>query len=134
MIVHLLEEAGWEARWIKHWTGRREFCTDAGVARAMPAGAAARFAAIHERAAALRGAGSWDIFGWRRDDYVFIESKQHRSSDRLNKNQLAWLEAALESGVSVDSFAVVEYDASRPTRQNERLVGELRAPDLHEET
>ena len=53
---------------------------------------------IHERAAALRGAGSWDAFAWNGPDVLFIESKQHRSSDSLNPNERAWLEAALEVG------------------------------------
>jgi hypothetical protein len=68
------------------------------------------FAALHRRAVQLRGAGSWDIFAWSGDDYLFLESKQHRSSDRLNSNQIAWLEAAIDEGFGSDQFAVVEYN------------------------
>jgi hypothetical protein len=116
VLVRLLEEAGWNARWIKNWTGSREFCADVDKPSAISAAAEAIFAAIHERAAALRGAGSWDVFAWRDGEYVFIESKQHRSSDRLNDNQRAWLEAALEIGISEEAFTIVEYDAGPSTR------------------
>lgn|GEM_PF-3242189 len=114
VLVRLLEEAGWAARWAKNWAGGREFCSDVDRPKPLTPAAAQTFAAIHERAGALRGSGSWDVFAWRDGEYLFIESKQHRSSDRLNENQRAWLEAALDLGVSIDAFAVVEYDAGPP--------------------
>jgi hypothetical protein len=113
VLVRLLEEAGWNARWVKYW-GRREFCLDVGRVAELPPAAAKTFDAIHERAPALSGAGSWDVFAWRGDEFLFLESKQYRSSDRLNNNQLSWLEAAHDIGISTDCFAVVEYDAGRP--------------------
>jgi hypothetical protein len=110
VLVRLLERAGWEARWIKNWLGSREFCVEPGRRRDLPTAPAKVFTALHRRAVALRGAGSWDIFAWSGDDYLFLESKKHRSSDRLNGNQIAWLEAAIDEGFSADQFAIVEYD------------------------
>jgi hypothetical protein len=110
VIVRLLERSGWEARWIKNWSGGREFCTEPGRSRDLPQVPGNVFAALHRRAVQLRGAGSWDIFAWSGDDYLFLESKKHRSSDRLNSNQIAWLEAAIDEGFSSDQFAVVEYN------------------------
>jgi hypothetical protein len=116
-IVRLLERAGWEGRWIKNWTGGREFCLDVDRSSPLPAAAAATFTRIHRQTAALRGAGAWDVFAWNGQDVLFIESKPYRSSDRLNSNQRAWLEAALEVGVSSSRFAVVEYDAGSPLQR-----------------
>lgn len=117
-LVRLLERAGWEGRWIKNWTGGREFCLDVDRSSPLPAVAATSFDQIHQQAAALRGTGSWDVFAWSGRDVLFIESKQHRSSDALNLNQRTWLEAALEVGVSSSRFAVVEYDAGRPVERS----------------
>lgn len=112
-LLRLLEQAGWEGRWVKNWGGGREFCLDVDRSSPLPPAASATFTQIHRQAVALNGAGSWDVFAWREDDRLFIESKQ-RSSDSLNLNQRAWLEAALDVGVSPSQFAVVEYDAGPP--------------------
>lgn len=114
VLVRLLDAAGWDARWIRNWTGGRQICIDIDQQRNFPPAPAAVFEALHRRAADLRGAGTWDVFAWSGGDYVFLESKQHRSSDQLSANQIAFLEAALEEGFTVDQFAIVEYDAGPP--------------------
>ena len=114
VLVRLLEAAGWDARWIRNWTGGRQFCVEVDQQRNFPPAPAEIFEALHRRAAQLRGAGTWDVFAWSGDDYLFLESKQHGSSDRLNSNQIAFLEAGLEEGFTVDQFAIVEYDAGPP--------------------
>lgn len=113
VLVRLLERAGWDARWIKNWAGGREFCTEVGKPNALPRAAGDVFERLHRRAAALRGAGSWDIFGWKAGEYLFLESKKHASGDRLNQNQIAWLEAATVEGFRPEQFAVVEYRIPR---------------------
>lgn len=123
VLVRLLEQAGWEARWIKNWSGGREFCVDVDRPRDLPPGPAEVFAALHRRAVQLRGAGSWDIFAWSADDYLFLESKQHRSGDRLNANQVTWLETAIDEGFMPEQFAIVEYDAGP------RIAGNASAGD-----
>ena len=114
VLVRLLEGARWDARWIRSWTGGRQFCIDVDQQRNFPPAPAAVFEALHRRAAHLLGAGTWDVFAWSGDDYLFLESRQHGSSDQLNSNQIAFLEAGLEEGFTVDQFAIVEYDAGPP--------------------
>lgn len=111
ILVRRLEAAGWDARWIKNWTGGREFCTDVGSARPLPGPAAETIARIDRRAASASGGGAWDIVAWRGDEYLFLESKQHKSGDKLRPGQIAWLAAGLAKGFALDRFAVVEYDA-----------------------
>ena len=88
-LVRMLEGHGWWACWVKHWYGSREFCVGPGERTVMPEAAAAVFGAIE----AARGGASgraWDVYAWR-DGPLFIESKQYRSTDHLNANQIAWL-------------------------------------------
>ena len=82
------------------------------------------FDAIHHYAPYLDGAGTWDVLAWRADEVLFLESKQHGSSDHLRHTQLAFLEAATAIGIGLESFAVVEYQSGRgaspATRQDGR--------------
>jgi hypothetical protein len=112
-ILRSLERRGWSGRWIKNWTGGREMCLEVGRSVPLPPGPAEMFAAIDARAGSATGGGAWDIFAWRDDDFLIIESKQHRSGDRLRPGQVAWLEAGLAVGIAPDSFAIVEYIAER---------------------
>ena len=57
------------------------------------------------------GAGAWDVWAWKGDSYLCLESRQ-QGSDSLRPNQLAWLEAAITEGVT--RYAVVEWTAPRP--------------------
>jgi hypothetical protein len=128
-IVRALERHGWEGRWIKNWAGGREFCMDVGESRPMPPHVEEVFAGIHSVAAALKGSGSWDVLAWRGDDVRFLESKKHRSGDRLRPSQLTWLEAALSLGHDATEFAVVEYrldTISRGTSTTARTTSRAR--------
>lgn len=115
VVLGLLERDGWLGRWVKNWSGpgrpRVQFCSSIGQeAEITNPAAAAMFAALDERAGHPQG-GIWDIFAWRGDDYLIIESKQQGGSDNLKPNQLAWLEACVRVGLPLDSFALVRYDA-----------------------
>jgi hypothetical protein len=116
VIVVLLERSGWEARWIKNWAGGIEPCVRPGESRPVPSSVADRIRPIQDAVPHFRGGGAWDILGWRGGEILFIESKQHRSSDRLRASQIAWMDAALERGFAASSFTIVEYDAPRLSR------------------
>ena len=114
VILRLLERHGWEARWMKNWVGGREACVSVGRAEPLSRSAATMLRRIDQRAAIASGGGAWDIFAWRGESFLCIESKQHRSGDKLRTTQLAWLGAAIAEGVG--SYAIVEYDAPRLDR------------------
>lgn len=116
VLVRLLEVKGWHARWLKNWVGGREFCSDIGRPEPMPTPAQDTLQRIDRHAAIKSGGGAWDVFAWRGAEFLFLESKQHRSSDTLRPGQLAWLEAGLDEGFEASNFAVVEYDAGPPVR------------------
>ena len=52
--------------------------------------------------------GCWDVFCWRGDDVLFVESKR-KGRDRIRQTQRNWLEAALNAGVPLESFLLVEW-------------------------
>jgi hypothetical protein len=67
--------------------------------------------ALLDRISAVRGGkhrGTWDVFCWRDDEYLFAESKW-KNHDRLNPAQLDWLDAALSLDMPLPSFLIVEW-------------------------
>lgn len=131
VIVRMLERNGWSARWLVNWTGPRTPCGDVGRLEKLPAEVESVITRIDLRAGIDSGGGAWDVVAWRDAEMLFIESKQHSSSDRLIGNQLRWLGAALDAGFSPADFAIVEYDLgpmSHPASRPERAPRSVRAP------
>jgi hypothetical protein len=55
--------------------------------------------------------GCWDVFAWKGagpDEVAFAESKR-RGSDKLRSTQLQWLQTALEAGIPLEYFLIVEW-------------------------
>jgi hypothetical protein len=53
--------------------------------------------------------GTWDVMCWQETSFVFAESKRTQR-DRIRPDQTEFLAAALDLGVPLDSFLVVEWD------------------------
>ena len=106
-ILGTLQEGGWDGVWVD--TFRRKFrpamppaCCD------LPAHAQELYDRIC-RANDGNFAGWFDVFAWKGQDYLFVESKR-KYKDSIRETQRAWIEAALDSGVSVDSLLICEWD------------------------
>jgi hypothetical protein len=110
VLVRLLERGGWGAAWVKNWGGLA-FWRDVNDPIELPQMPSALLQKV-ETMTGVRG-GCWDVFAWRGDDVLFIESKQHRR-DRLRPTQKIWLETAIGCDVPLSAFAVVEWDAETP--------------------
>ena len=52
--------------------------------------------------------GAFDVLAWAGDNVLFAEAK-HGGKDALRLSQKAWIEAALEEGVPLESLLVVEW-------------------------
>jgi hypothetical protein len=65
--------------------------------------------AIHQRA----GSASvcFDVFCWKDDFIIFAESK-HKHKDEIRQTQLAWLDAAMQTGPDASAFLIVEWTSS----------------------
>jgi hypothetical protein len=104
VVLRLLERGGWHGAWRKNWAGAA-FWSDI----AQPIEPPPRALSIFEQISRQAGfAGAWDIFAWRGRDVLFIESKQ-LGHDRITAYQARWLDIALQMGMPLTSFAIVEY-------------------------
>jgi hypothetical protein len=110
ILLRLLESDGWAGVWVKNWGGRA-FWRNPLEGVELPPPAMSLFHRIETRTAG-RGGGCWDIFAWRDENTLFIESKQ-RGRDAIQLTQRTWLESALDEGIPITSFAVVEWLAAR---------------------
>ena len=105
-ILGVLRQDGWDGVWVD--TFRREFrrsmpndCCD------LPPLAQAVYKPIFE-ANGGKSSSFFDVFAWKGTDYLFIESKR-KSEDVIQWTQKAWIEAALNAGVLLDSLLVCEW-------------------------
>jgi hypothetical protein len=114
ILLRLLEADGWSGAWVKNWGGR-DFWAKPGKSIPLPSLANAVFQRLEKCTA--NGSGCWDIVAQRGDDVLFIEAKK-KGKDELNLNQKSWLEAALENGVSLSSFAIIEWSLPKVPRKD----------------
>lgn len=106
-ILWMLQSVGWEGVWIDSYARvfRTGYWNTAPVADLPPA-AAAVVSRIGEAAGSRFGA--WDVFCWNGRDVLFAESKR-AGRDRVRDTQVRWLQGALDVGLSIDQFLVVEW-------------------------
>ena len=115
ILLRLVERAGWSGCWVNNWLGR--FWRDIDVEVTLPPRQAAHFRQIEACAGGRKGA--WDVFAWRGDEVLFVESKQ-LAQDRLRPTQLAWLECGLELGIPPSSFVILEWTPEPAARATAR--------------
>jgi hypothetical protein len=109
-ILRLLEQAGWEGRWVDSY--RQRFLTGywpEPQTHDLPLLQKAIFDLTQSRAGGT--GGCFDVMCWRGNALLFAESKW-KDHDRIKDNQRRWLQAALEVGLPLESFLIVEWTAS----------------------
>jgi hypothetical protein len=106
-ILSRLRDAGWDGVWID--TFHRQYRT--GCWGAEPVELSGDPARLLERIYARTGtrSGASDVFCWRGPDVVFAESKR-RGQDYIQPSQLSFLDAALVTGLHLESFLIVEWE------------------------
>jgi hypothetical protein len=122
VILRLLEREGWQGVWVDTYHGKFRI----GLPRVvepvgLPAEQARRFAVISsvldpERFTSRPDRvprGTWDVFAWRGDEVLFVESKRGKR-DRMHDHQWVWLAAALRAGLPPEAFLIVERDLAQP--------------------
>ena len=95
-ILGLFQKDGWDGVWVD--TFRKKYRTawgDEGVVR-LSGDRLQLLKSIHKRAGST--SGCFDVYCWKDDFVVFAESKR-RSKDEIRQTQLAWLEAAMSTGL-----------------------------------
>lgn len=108
VILRLLEKRGWNGVWVDTY-GRRFRNSLPPSSCELPQHAANFF----EKANSGRkwAAGCFDVFAWNEGQHLFVEAKR-KGKDAIRVTQRQWLEVALNSGISVGSFLIFEWDVS----------------------
>ena len=106
-LLVLFQKAGWKGVWVDG-THRRYFDKMPNVSKG--AGLDTRIASLLARvnaAAAGRRTSCWDLVLWDRKTVLFIDVVPGPIAP--GHTRVAWLDAALRSGVSLGQFLVVEW-------------------------
>jgi hypothetical protein len=107
VILRMLEKEGWEGVWVNNF--KKQFLKglpEISQPCQLPDTPHAVFREIERKNGGRRGC--WDVFAWRRDEVVFAEAKR-MEKDHIRESQRAWLDAALEVGIPLSAFLIVEW-------------------------
>jgi hypothetical protein len=116
-ILRLIQASGWEGVWID--TYRRRFLQYWPHTCALPNEAQIFLDKANQ--GRKWPAGCFDVFAFKDDHLLFIEAKW-RGHDSIKAKMKIWLELALNSGLSLESFLIFEWSidaaqsAFQPTR------------------
>jgi hypothetical protein len=121
-ILETLQGAGWDGVWVDTFrnTFRRAMPPDYCV---LPQHAQKLYDRIC-RANGGKTSGCFDVLAWKDSDYLLVESKR-QLKDSLQATQEAWVEAALRSGIPLDSLLICEWELEQTSSEGgKRLPGE----------
>jgi len=123
VILRIFEQAGWEGRWIDSYRNRTlvGYWGD-NVTKALPPKQQIVLDLIHAKAG-ING-GCFDVFCWRDETVLFIEAKW-KAHDTIRASQCRWLEAALDEGLPLESFLIVEWGFESKSKSRPPLSKEL---------
>jgi len=109
-ILRVFKQAGWEGRWIDSFLHRHlsEYWPTP-INEPLPAKQQSILDRI--RTEAGRDGGCFDVFCWRGEELLFAESKWH---DQLLESQIRWLEAAIDVGIPLTSFMLIQWEFETP--------------------
>ena len=107
LILRRFEKVGWNGVWIDtfrrtyrrhYWKDEPEITPPERVQRSLHAIADANDSA----------SGCFDVCAWTEEHLLFAEAKRN-SHDAIRKTQKEWLESALNAGIGINSFLIVEW-------------------------
>lgn len=103
-------EAGWDGVWVESYGKRylREFWP-VPVSQEIPP---EREQLLRQITSGADGQGQpWDVFCWSEAGVIFAEAKR-KGRDSTRPTQIAFLAAALDLGLPISSFLIVEWSAA----------------------
>ena len=105
-VLRWLEVDGWEGVWLDTSHGRKSWRLMPTVASpvTLPANAQALYDRI-VRANSGRASGAFDVMAWKGGHFVFVEYEG--PDERPSRSQPAWIDAALDAGVSEHDLFIV---------------------------
>jgi len=106
-ILRLFQANGWDGVWVDSY--RRKYRTDLPEKHAPVELPAARDILLENiRAKTGRFGGCWDVFAWKGEQILFIESKR-QGKDAIQESQIQWLKAAMELKRGAEDFLIIEW-------------------------
>ena len=112
-VLRLFQSHGWDGVWVDSY--RRKFrvgLPDVVEPVGLPEEQERLIDSIRSKTG--RSGGCWDIFVWKGEQQLFVELKRLKK-DNIQDTQIEWLTTGLNSGLTVNDFALVEWDTSRKT-------------------
>jgi hypothetical protein len=120
-VLWAFHDAGWSGVWVDMFGGGRYLHDVPGTPEITLDPQAAMVLAAISPGAKLPVPGTWDLFCWHGNVFLFAEIKHH---DSITESQLWFREAALASVLTHDAFLLIEWDYPSPASP------QLRLPDL----
>lgn len=106
-VLRLFQSHGWEGVWVDSY--RRKYRIGLpDVAEPIELPEKQRQLIDSIRAKTGRHGGCWDVFAWKDSRSLFIELKRQKK-DAIQDSQRLWLEKSLDSGLTSDNFAFLEW-------------------------
>ncbi len=107
-ILRSLKNDGWDGVWVDSY--RRKFRIDLPE-RADACDLPPKPKKLFDAIVTIKGSrsGCWDVFAWRTNEFLFAESKRMRR-DSMRLSQFQWLDAAIQVGLPLSSFLIVEWE------------------------
>jgi hypothetical protein len=106
-ILRLFEKEGWQGVWVDGFRNKyRTGYWDENATRDLPAYQRQILNSIQARVG--ESGGCFDVFCWR-DGAVMLAEAKRVGRDQIRPKQQRWLQAALDTGFSLDSFLLVEW-------------------------
>ena len=109
-VLRLFQSHGWDGVWIDSYGGKfRTGLPQVVDPVPLPEPQTVLLKLIEARTG--RSGGCWDVFLWKANSVVFVEVKR-RQKDKIQINQIRWLEKARMCGIEASQFAILEWDVS----------------------
>ncbi len=107
-VLRLFQSNAWDGVWVDSY--RRKF--RAGLPGVVePVRLSSEQERIIESIKSRTGrlGGCWDVFVWKDNQFLFLELKRNKK-DKIQDSQRIFLKAALEIGLTIKNFVLVEWD------------------------
>lgn len=101
-ILRLFEADGWEGVWLDTYYRRYRVSIHEDVE--LPE---SRFDLLNS--ISKSSGGRFDVFCWKGDQVIFAEAKR-QGDDSVRDSQAKWLAVALDYGLPLESFMIVEWE------------------------
>jgi hypothetical protein len=106
-VLRLFQSHGWDGVWVDSY--RRKYRTGLpNVAEPVELPEKQKQLIDSIRSKTGRHGGCWDVFVWKDNQVMFLELKRSKK-DRVQDSQRLWLEKSLDSKLTADNFAFVEW-------------------------